>query len=629
MARRMANAPSLLLVVTLLILVNNYCEGLLYPKDSSSRLVKDLDGIWHFRIDRSELRDEGFKEKWYSQALQSTGKTILMPVPASFNDITQDPSIRDYVGWAWYDRNFWVPDSWLDGKTRVVLRFGGAHYYTIVWVNGNEVMTHDGGHLPFEADIAGLLDKGQPNRVTVAVNNTLDAHTLPPAAITFHDNPRYSYPYYSYDGQFDFFNYAGIHRSVKLYTTPKAYISDISVVTELEEDGSASVAYTVMVGGVEGNNEATYEVSLSGVKDSGTVTDGLAKGTLKITDPTLWWPWTLSSTPGAMQSFQVQITTGGLTDVYRQSVGLREVKVTEDQFLINGKPFYFHGVSKHEDWDILGKGINDALLMKDINLLKWMNVAAFRTSHYPYAEEMLDLCDKEGIVVIGESPAVGLQLEDNFANVTLHHHLEVMREMITRDKNHPSVVMWSIANEPHSDLPVAENYFKTVAFTTRDLDPSRPITFACNQAYYSDKANQFMDVIMLNRYFNWYDNNGRADTAADPMRYELQQWREVHKKPIMISEYGAGAIAGFHKDPPVMWTEEFQLSAIMDYWPVFDEFRKTFFIGELIWNFADFQTAQAAGRVDGNRKGLLTRERQPKLAAHAVKQRYLSLWQGN
>ena len=81
----------------------------------------------------------------------------------------------------------------------------------------------------------------------------------------------YSYPYYSYDGQFDFFNYAGIHRSVKLYTTPKAYISDISVVTELEEDGSASVAYTVMVGGVEGNNEVTYEVSLSGVKDSGTI----------------------------------------------------------------------------------------------------------------------------------------------------------------------------------------------------------------------------------------------------------------------------------------------------------------------------------------------------------------------
>jgi beta-glucuronidase len=107
------------------------CNGILYPKDSPSRLVKKLDGFWHFRIDNSPSRDEGFTNKWYSKPLQASGDTINMPVPSSYNDITQNSTIRDFIGWAWYDRNFWVPNSWFD-KTRVVLRFEGANYYTYV-----------------------------------------------------------------------------------------------------------------------------------------------------------------------------------------------------------------------------------------------------------------------------------------------------------------------------------------------------------------------------------------------------------------------------------------------------------------------------------------------------------------
>jgi beta-glucuronidase len=113
-----------------------------------------------------------------------------------------------------------------------------------------------------------------------------------------------------------------------------------------------------------------------------------------------------------------------------------------------------------EDWDTIGRGINEALLVKDINILKWLNVAAIKTSHYPYSEEFLDLLDKEGIVVIGESPAVGLVSAENMGNITLKHHINVMKDMIARDKNHPSIVMWSVANEPESSLPEAEAYFR-------------------------------------------------------------------------------------------------------------------------------------------------------------------------
>jgi beta-glucuronidase len=563
------------------------CNGILYPKDSPSRLVKKLDGFWHFRIDNSPSRDEGFTNKWYSKPLQASGDTINMPVPSSYNDITQNSTIRDFIGWAWYDRNFWVPNSWFD-KTRVVLRFEGANYYTYVWVNGNQAMSHEGGHLPFEADITQFLKQGQPNTVTVAVNNTLTPTTLPTGFITYYDSPKYPPGYFTFTGNFDSFNYAGIHRSVMLYTTPQTYINDITLSTRFNDDGSVDVDYTLDVGGNVNNLE--YEVSLSGVKDSGS---GNLKGTLKIPNPDLWWPWTMSSTPGTLNPFQVTITSDGISDSYRLAVGLRDITVTENQFLINGKPFYFNGVNMQEDWDTIGRGINEALLVKDINILKWLNVAAIKTSHYPYSEEFLDLLDKEGIVVIGESPAVGLVSAENMGNITLKHHINVMKDMIARDKNHPSIVMWSVANEPESSLPEAEAYFSAVVSSTRNFDPTRPVTFACNKDFSSDTISHLMDVIMLNRFTDWYENQGHPEVVPYSLWYDIWQWHGHYNKPIMISEYGASAITGIHENPSAEWSEEYQADALKAYWPEFDKYRKSFLIGELICTLTDYKTAQS------------------------------------
>ena len=201
-------------------------SGILFPKDSPSRLVKDLNGVWHFRIDDSPSRNASFEDKWYQRPLTASGPVIKMPVPASFNDITSNSSIRDFVGWAWYERNFWVPSTWLDGKTRVVLRFESAHYHTIVWVNGVQVMEHVGGHLPFEVDVHEYLYSGVPNRVTAAVNNTMTPHTIPPGEIIYHGPPDYPSGYFEQKIQFDFYNYAGINRAVKLYTLSLIHISE-------------------------------------------------------------------------------------------------------------------------------------------------------------------------------------------------------------------------------------------------------------------------------------------------------------------------------------------------------------------------------------------------------------------
>jgi len=137
-----------------------------------------------------------------------------------------------------------------------------------------------------------------------------------------------------------------------------------------------------------------------------------------------------------------------------------------------------------------------------------------------------------------------------------------------------------------------------------------------------------MDVIAINKYYGWYYDPGHPETIPTRLSYNLDQWYALHHKPIMLTEYGAGTVAGIHEDPPTMFTEDYQLEILNKFFPILDEYRKKFLVGELIWNFADFQTMLGNTRVDGNKKGLLTRQRQPKAAARLLRQRYLAIAQG-
>ena len=238
--------------------------------------------------------------------------------------------------------------------------------------------------------------------------------------------------------------------------------------------------------------------------------------------------------------------------------GLRTVEVSAEMgFLINSRPFYFHGFGKHEDSELRGRALDLPQLIKDQNLMHWIGANSVRTTHYPYSSEFLSLCDELGVVVIGEAPAVGLQAV-NMVRETLRTHLEVMGELITRDKNHPSVVMWSVANEPDSEVAGAATYFKHLVAQTRALDPSRPVTFATFKSPDKDVAVQHVDVIMANRYHAWYTNTGQLDIIHPSLRADLLSWRRNFRKPIMISEYGADSVAGIHADPPIAFSEEFQ-----------------------------------------------------------------------
>ncbi|KYO32085.1 beta-glucuronidase [Alligator mississippiensis] len=620
----------LLLLPPLVLLRGRAGAGPLCPRDTPSRDLKELGGLWRFRADTSERRDQGFAQRWYRRPLEQSGPVIDMPVPASFNDITQDPSLRRFIGWVWYEKEVLLPKHWLQDtfKTRVVLRVGSAHYYAIVWVNGVQVVEHEGGHLPFEADISTIVQAspGDPCRITIAVNNTLSPYTLPPGTIQYlKDESKYPKGYFVQNTKFDFFNYAGIHRPVVVYTTPVAYIDDITVTTAFSGNIGV-VRYEVSVIG-----SSQYSLSLNLREKEGKVvaTGQEAVGELKVVDPKLWWPYLMHENPGYLYYLEVKLSAQvdeGLTeDVYTVPVGIRTVHVTSSQFLINGKPFYFHGVNKHEDADIRGKGLDWSLIAKDFNLLKWLGANSFRTSHYPYAEEIMDLCDAYGIVVIDECPGVGMKDIENFGNQSLAHHLVVMEELIRRDKNRPSVVMWSVANEPASELPPAANYFKTVIAHTKAIDPTRPVTFVSNANYARDHGAPYVDVICVNSYFSWYHDSGHLEVIQLQLNTQFENWYETYHKPIIQSEYGADAVSGLHSDPPLMFSEEYQVAVLKQYHAVLDKKRKVYVIGELIWNFADFMTDQAVTRVLGNKKGIFTRQRQPKPAAFVLRDRYWKL----
>uniref|UniRef100_A0A8C7BCD2 Beta-glucuronidase n=1 Tax=Neovison vison TaxID=452646 RepID=A0A8C7BCD2_NEOVI len=549
--------------------------------------------------------------------IQGSGPTLDMPVPSSFNDVGQDRQLRSFVGWVWYEREVTLPQRWTqDLGTRVVLRIGSAHYYAIVWVNGVHVVEHEGGHLPFEADISKLVQSGPLSscRITIAINNTLTPHTLPPGTILHRtDTSKYPKGYFVQNTNFDFFNYAGLHRPVLLYTTPTTYIDDITVTTSVDQ-GTGLVDYQIFA---QGSEHFQLEVRLLDQEGKVVAQGTGCRGQLQVPNAHLWWPYLMHEHPAYLYSLEVRLTTqtaaGPVSDFYALPVGIRTVKVTERQFLINGKPFYFHGVNKHEDADIRGRGFDWALLVKDFNLLRWLGANAFRTSHYPYAEEVLQLCDRYGIVVIDESPGVGIGQEES-------------RVWAGRWDGEREREKWLSRVLPGlTSLCLLPSVDRTLIAHTKALDPSRPVTFVTNSNYEADLGAPYVDVICVNSYYSWYHDYGHLEVIPLQLATQFENWYRTYQKPIIQSEYGAGAIPGFHQDPPVMFSEEYQKALLQQYHMVLDEKRKNYVVGELVWNFADFMTDQAPQRVMGNKKGIFTRQRQPKAAAFLLRERYWKL----
>ncbi|MQY58147.1 MAG: beta-glucuronidase [Clostridia bacterium] len=574
---------------------------MLYPKMNGFREVIDLSGFFDFKLDPDNVGEE----KNWQKGVESSRS---IGIPGSWNE--QFIDTRDYLGPTWHFKKFYVPSSW---KEKLVwFRIGAANYYAKVWINGKLIGEHEGGYLPFQFEVTDKVRFGKENFLSVKVDNQLSPERVPPGNIPEEEHPRSvrqrSYP----DVNFDFFPYGGIHRPVYLFCTPLDYIEDIAVTTSIEGK-KGLVKYRITKKGGEAKEAFIH------LGDENTRLDqkaefrgNMAEGELTIDEATFWSP----DSPHLYEMVvELLSPEGAPIDEYTLSIGIRTIEVKNDRLYLNGEPIFLKGFGKHEDFPIIGKGLSLPLIVKDYSLMKWIGANSFRTSHYPYSEEMMNMADKEGFLVIDEIPAVGLFFgKGNKRRLSLCK--QYLRELIARDKNHPSVIMWSIANEPHSTKPEAKEFFRQLYEHTKKLDPSRLVTLV-SMFGLKEEALAYVDVICLNRYYGWYTEPGQLDRASHKLSRELDALYQTYKKPILLSEFGAGAIAGVHAHPAELFSEEYQAELIQKYCEVIES--KPYMVGEHVWCFADFKTAQVAYRVALNRKGVFTRTRQPKLAAHILR----------
>lgn len=596
-------------------------HSMLYPKTTLTRRRISMDGMWKFCLDEKAV---GEKEGW----MDGIPGEEMIPVPASFQDFYTEKDIREYTGDFWYETDFFVPGEW-EGR-EILLRFGAATHRASVYVNGILITEHEGGFLPFSAKVTTVVRYDSYNKVVVKVNNELNCTNLPCGeTITLPNGKKMSKPY------FDFFNYAGLQRSVYLLALPGESIVDFDLDYAIHGK-NAEVSYQIRT-----NGEHAVQLALFDAKGHCVAQKDGKEGVLYVENARLW-----QVRNAYLYRLRIRIMDGEeLIDEYEQEIGIRTVKVEGMDILINGEPVYLRGFGKHEDSDIVGRGFNIGIMKRDFELMKWIGANSFRTSHYPYSEEIYQMADREGFLVIDEVPAVGMfQSLMNFMEastgkqtaffkkettpVLLKAHLRAIEEMIARDKNHPSVVAWSLLNEPETTNEAAVPYFKEVFDLANKLDmQKRPRTFALIMNSLPDtcKCYQFSDIIALNRYYGWYMKGGYEISVAEELfRKEMNAWKEKKlNKPFIFTEYGADTLASEHKLPSVMWSQEYQDEYLKMTHEVFDSY--DFIKGEQIWNFADFQTTEGIMRVNGNKKGVFTRQRQPKDIAYKLKERWENL----
>lgn len=283
---------------------------MLYPVINEHRSIIDLNGIWDFKL-------EGVDDQ--IDVTRPLNTELVMAVPGSYNDQGVTSDIRNHVGNVWYERTFTIPN--VLSNERIVLRFGSATHKATVYIDGKEVTSHQGGFLPFEVDIDSKFGSGQ-HRLTVCVNNILNETTLPvgeysetigkDGKIIKKNSPN-----------FDFFNYAGLHRPVKIYTTPKVFIQDIEIVPEVLTD-RANIKYKVTT------NEAvpTIAVKLRDEEDNIVAETSGAEGMIEVEHPHLWQPLNA-------YLYHLEVTlldNDQVIDMYSERFGIRSVEVTDDNF---------------------------------------------------------------------------------------------------------------------------------------------------------------------------------------------------------------------------------------------------------------------------------------------------------
>ena len=565
------------------------------------RTAISLDGQWNVLIDpyetgyydyRYEPTEDGFfrndKPKDKTDRVEySFDNDHLLHVPGDWN--TQDEKLFFYEGTVWYKRSF---DYEVKRNTRIFLYFGAVNYQAVVSLNGHVLGEHVGGFTPFNFEVTGQL-RDRENFVIVKADNKRHREGVPTVNT-------------------DWFNYGGMTRRVVLIETPETFIRDYLI--QLATGSRDRIAGWIQLDGSQAEQKITVRIDEAGIEQSVT-TDSRGYAEFEFAAGLTLW------SPDNPKLYDVVIECE--TDTLRDRIGFRTIETRGSEILLNGEPVFLRGICIHEE----APGGNGGRTFSPDHartLLNWaeeLNCNFVRLAHYPHNEHMIRAADEMGILVWAEVPVYWTILWENQS--TFDNAANQLREIITRDKNRASVILWSVANETPV-VPERTDFLTRLVATTRGLDNTRLITAALERHYQDestliidDPLGRELDVLGCNEYLGWYDGL--------PSKCDNVSWLCAYDKPVIISEFGGGALYGMHGDELTRWSEEFQADLYRHNLAMLD--KAAFVRGTTPWILKDFRSPKRLlPRIQDywNRKGLVSEHGERKQAFKVLRDFYIS-----
>jgi len=568
------------------------------------RNIQSLNGRWHYIIDPYETGYYDYRRMPYDQSASGRGgfyddrkqkdkgelieysfdQSPNMKIPGDWN--SQVEKLELYEGTVWFRQLFNATPK--AGK-RYFLYFGAVNYEAHVYLNGKKLGSHKGGFTPFQFEVTDKLNTGQ-NFVVVKADNTRRADEIPTVST-------------------DWWNYGGITRDVLMAEVPATYISDYKV--QLAKGNSKLIEGFVQLTGVDKLQAVTVNIPEAGLKQTITTdTSGYARISIPVKKLGYW-------SPEDPKLYNVEIT--GTTDRVADRIGFRTIETKGQDILLNGKSVFLRGICLHDENPLIpGRLRSQGEMRMMLQWAKELNCNYVRLAHYPHNEEMVRLADEMGLLVWAEVPVywtISWQNGETFNNAQRQ-----LTDLIVRDKNRASTIVWSVGNE----TPISEprNIFmgKLVA-TARALDETRLVAAALeihrngSGIVVEDSLGTLLDLVSFNEYAGWYWSN-----TKDMLNYRFDI---KLNKPVVITEFGADALAGFHGDSATRCSEEYQELLYKNQFTMLKAMSGL--RGMTPWILADFRSPRRQHpyfQDFWNRKGLISETGKKKKAFYVLKAFY-------
>ena len=571
-----------------------------------NRNTTSLNGTWHYIVDPYETGYYNYRYEPYDQLKQKNNsayyadyhtnnkmelveydfdKSPTMLIPSDWN--SQSEQLFLYEGTVWYKRSF---DYELKDKSnRLFIYFGAVNYKAEVYLNGEKLGTHEGGFTPFNFEITSVV-KPKDNFLVVKVDNKRSKDAVPTINT-------------------DWWNYGGITRDIKLIEEPATYIQDYSI--QLKKDSKNTITGYVKLNNVKKEEKVTIEIPELKISKN-IIVHGEGKISYELEGKKIvFW------SPQIPKLYTVIIKTQ--YQRIEDQIGFKNIATKGADILLNDKPIFLRGISIHEENPIKGgRAYSEADALVLLNWAKELGCNYVRLAHYPHNEHIVKMADKIGMMVWEEIPVYWTVQFDN--EKTLQNAKNQLTEAITRDKNRAAIIIWSMANEtPPSDI--RNNFLKELISHTKTLDTTRLISAALEKHYkdgvniVDDSIGNYLDIVAFNQYTGWY--GGSLEEAPN------SKWNIHFNKPVVISEFGGGALYGLHGTIKERWTEEYQEYLYEQNLKMIEKIPNI--RGVSPWILADFRSPRRLLPViqDGwNRKGLISNNGEKKKAFYTMQQFY-------